>query len=445
MRRALTAVVASAALIGSSMLVAPAANADGPVSDLQFGMHIPQISEGERPNANIGTVRLWDAGVAWGQVQQKKNLFWWNGLDASIQNANAQGMSITYVLGSTPKWAQKKAPKGKYPYGGTGSANPKAKDWKRWVTAVVQRYGASIDAYQIWNEANLKDFYDGSPKQMAKLTRDAYRIIKRYDPTATVVAASTTVRLTKSYNRFFPKYLKQLRRYNWPVDAIAVHTYPSGRDTPADRLALLDRVNRDIRKVNVPPRIQLWDTEVNYGIRGPGKIKGQTIDGGQAADWTASTFLDSILTGVDRTYWYYWYRPDGRLGIILDNTPVGTTIGGVGYQTVFDWMVGTFYTCTRGGAGQPNVCQLGDNDNPQTVVWSNEGFGTYTVPANATVQCNSLNQCGAIAPGTQLPIGGSPRWFGSQTAYEQLLQRQQGNLAARTPAPPAPAAPAPVG
>ena len=441
MRRALTAVVASAALIGSSMLVAPAANADGPVSDLQFGMHIPQISEGERPNANIGTVRLWDAGVAWGQVQQKKNLFWWNGLDASIQNANAQGMSITYVLGSTPKWAQKKAPKGKYPYGGTGSANPKAKDWKRWVTAVVQRYGASIDAYQIWNEANLKDFYDGSPKQMAKLTRDAYRIIKRYDPTATVVAASSTVRLTKSYNRFFPKYLKELKKQKWPVDAIAVHTYPPGKDTPGDRLALLDKVTKDMKKGKVPSRIELWDTEVNYGIKGPGKVKGQTITGGQAADWTASTFLDSILTGVDRTYWYYWYRPDGRLGIILDNAADGD-FGRLGYQTAYDWMVGSYYTCTRGGAGQPNVCQLGDANDPEVVAWSNEGIGTYTVPANATVQCNSLNQCGAIAPGTQLPIGGSPRWFGSQTAYEQLLQRQQANLAARTPAP---AAPAPVG
>jgi hypothetical protein len=404
-------------------------------------MHIPQISEGERPNANIGTVRLWDAGVAWGQVQQKKNLFWWNGLDASIQNANAQGMSITYVLGSTPKWAQKKAPKGKYPYGGTGSANPKAKDWKRWVTAVVQRYGASIDAYQIWNEANLKDFYDGSPKQMAKLTRDAYRIIKRYDPTATVVAASSTVRLTKSYNRFFPKYLKELKKQKWPVDAIAVHTYPPGKDTPGDRLALLDKVTKDMKKGKVPSRIELWDTEVNYGIKGPGKVKGQTITGGQAADWTASTFLDSILTGVDRTYWYYWYRPDGRLGIILDNAADGD-FGRLGYQTAYDWMVGSYYTCTRGGAGQPNVCQLGDANDPEVVAWSNEGIGTYTVPANATVQCNSLNQCGPIAPGTQLPIGGSPRWFGSQTAYEQLLQRQQANLAARTPAP---AAPVPVG
>jgi hypothetical protein len=430
MRRALTAAIASAALLGSTIAVAPMASAANPVPDVAFGMHVPQIANGEKPNANIGTVRLWDAGVAWGQVQQKKNTFWWNGMDAAIASANAQGMSITYVLGSTPKWAQKKAPKGKYPYGGTGAANPKMSDWKKWVKAVVQRYGNSIDAYQIWNEANLADFYDGTPKQMAALTKEAYKIIRAYDPTAKVVAASSTVRLTKSYNRFFPAYLKELKKQKWPVDAIAVHTYPPGKDTPADRLALLDKVNKDIKKGKVPSRIELWDTEVNYGIKGPGKVKGQTITGGQAADWTASTFLDSILTGVDRTYWYYWYRPDGRLGIILDNTPQGDA-GRLGYQTAYDWMVNSFYSCTRGGPGQPNVCQLGDDTNPEVVVWSNEGVGTYTVPANATVQCNTLNQCSAIAPGTQLPIGGSPLWFGSQANYDQLLAQQQENAAAR--------------
>jgi len=433
MRRALTAAIASAALLGSTIAAAPASSASAnPVPDVQFGMHVPQIANGERPNANIGTIRLWDAGVAWGQVQQKKNRFWWNGMDAAIASANAQNMSITYVLGSTPKWAQKKKDrkKGRYPYNGTGAANPKAKDWKRWVRAVVQRYGNSIDAYQIWNEANLKDFYKGSPKQMARLTRDAYRIIKANDPTAKVVAASTTVRLTKRYKKFFPRYLRELRKMNWPVDAISVHTYPDGRGTPADRLRLVDRVNRDINKARVPDRIELWDTEVNYGIKGPGKIPGKQITGGLAADWTASTFLDSIMTGIDRTYWYYWFKPDGRLGIILDNAPEGD-FGRLGYQTAYDWMVNSFYSCTRGTATTPNVCQLGDTTEPEVVVWDNESPGAYTVPAGVAWQCNTLNQCTPATPGTSTVIGSNPLWFGSQAAYDQLLAQQQENAAAR--------------
>ena len=449
MRRALLPIIASVALLAPTVVLAPGAHAQtcmcaacfataagamsasAPLKENAFGMHVPAIANGERPKANIGSVRLWDSGVAWGQVQQKRNQFWWNGMDNAIASANAQGMQITYVLGSTPPWAQKNPKRGNYPYNGTGAQPPKPRDWKRWVTAVVQRYGDSIDAYQIWNEANLADFYTGSPRQMARLTRDAYRIIKRLDPTATVVAASSTVRLERAYDRFFPAYLRELRRLNWPVDAISVHTYPNGRGNPTDRLRLVDKVVADVKKARVPDRIELWDTEVNYGIRGPGRIRGQQVNGIQAANWTASTFLDSIMTGIDRTFWYYWFRPDGRLGIILDNTPTGVTEGAIGYQTAYDWMVNSFYSCVRGTGNLPNVCQLGDNLEPAVVVWSNERTGTYTVPPGVSVQCNVLNQCSAIAPGTTLSIGGSPQWFGSAAAYDILQSKQRQNAAAR--------------
>ena len=75
MRRALISAAASAALLGSTVAVAPMAVAANPVPDVAFGMHVPQIANGEKPNANIGSIRLWDAGVAWGQVQQKKKKF----------------------------------------------------------------------------------------------------------------------------------------------------------------------------------------------------------------------------------------------------------------------------------------------------------------------------------------------------------------------------------
>ena len=166
------------------------AQAGGPIDDAQFGMHVPQISQGAATTVNNGSVRLWDSGVAWGQVEQSKGKYWWNGLDAAIGNANAQGKQIMYVLGSTPKWAASNTKQGTYPNKGAAS-NPKSiKDWKNWVTAVVKRYGNSIESYQIWNEANLTTFWQGTPKQMAKLTQEAYKIIRKNDPTAKVVAAT---------------------------------------------------------------------------------------------------------------------------------------------------------------------------------------------------------------------------------------------------------------
>jgi hypothetical protein len=411
MLRSLTAITASAALAGTLIVSAPAAHAVNPLPDQAFGMHVPTVSTGTTPGISFGSIRLWDSGVAWGQVQQTKNRFWWNGMNDSIARSNEMGAEVLYVLGSTPTWAASNKKEGKYPNKGAASM-PNRKVWKKWVRTVAQRYGDSIGAYQIWNEANLADFWQGSPKQMAILTKDAYDIIKAYDPTATVVAASSTVRLEKAYKKFFPKYLNELKKRGWPVDAIAVHTYPTGQGTPADRVRYINQTKTDMVRAGVPANKQLWDTEVNYGIPGPGSIPGQQITGQTAADWVARTYLDNLLLGVDRAYWYYWAPANNRIGITMQD---GTT-GAIGYQTVESWLAGSFYSCSTQGA--LNVCQFGDNNNPEVAVWTNDASGSYTVPAGAVWQCNTLNQCNAVAPGTVVTIGSSPQWFGTQVAYD---------------------------
>lgn len=405
MRRALIASLSALAVAGSTISIAPAALATNPVPPTQFGMHVPAIANGEDPGVTYGGIRLWDSGVAWGQVQQAKNKFWWNGLDAAISNSNSQGVPTLYVLGSTPTWAATNKKQGTYPNRGAASM-PKMKDWRNWVTAVTQRYGASIDSYQIWNEANLATFWQGTPQQMAQLTREAYKIIRRNDPTAKVVAASSTVRLTQSYQKFFPAYLKALRKMNWPVDVISFHGYPSGTGTPGDRADGIELTIADMKKAGVPASKELWDTEVNYGIKGPGSVPGRQITGATAAAWTAQTYLDNLLYGVDRAYWYYWFPQNSLLGITLQNG----TPGAIGYQTAENWLVGSYFSCN---AGAVNVCQLGDNNNPEVVVWASNGGGTYTVPSNATVQCDALNTCTPVAPGSTVTIGSMPLWFGT--------------------------------
>ena len=408
MRRILIAAALTASLAVTGLTAVPAqAVTGGPVDDIAFGMHVPQISQGETTSVNDGSIRLWDSGVAWGQVEQKKGKYWWNGLDAAIQNANNQGLSIMYVLGSTPKWAASNTKQGTYPNKGAAS-NPKSiKDWKNWVTAVVKRYGNSIDSYQIWNEANLTTFWQGTPKQMAKLTQEAYKIIRKYDPTAKVVAASTTLRLQSAYKKFFPSYLKELKKLKWPVDVISVHGYPASSGTPADRAALIQQAQADMKKGKVPASKPLWDTEVNYGIAGPGSGNPRrVIDGADAAAWVAQTYLDNIRLGVGRAYWYYWFNNSNLVGIQMFNG----TAGALGYQTVRGWLNGAFYDCQ---SGPVNTCQLGDNVNPRVVAWASTGSGTFTVPQNATVTCNALNECTAVAPGSQVTIGSMPQWFGT--------------------------------
>lgn len=403
MSAAVVSALALAALTAGQATAAP--SAPEPVQPMQFGMHVPGISQGTDPSVAYGSIRLWDSGVAWGQVEQKNNKYWWNGLDAAVANANAQQVRTLYVLGSTPNWAASNTKQGAYPNKGAASM-PSMKEWKAWVTAVVQRYAGSIEAYQIWNEANLTTFWQGTPKQMARLTSEAYKIIRRYDPTAKVVSASSTVRLQSAYKKFFPAYLKELKKLKWPVDAISVHLYPPSKGTPATRADYIGQVQADMRKGGVPASKELWDTEINYGIQGPGKGNpDQDIDGAAAAAWVAQTYLDNIRLGVARSYWYFWDRAVDLVGIqMFDGTP-----GSVGFQSVYTWLNGKFYTCASGAV---NTCQLGDNADPQVVAWATKGSGTFVVPAGATQTCTALNQCSAVAPGSNVTIGSMPQWFG---------------------------------
>jgi len=405
MRRALFISASAIALVASSLTLTPASAAP-PVLPNEFGLHVPGIANGETPQSRYGTVRLWDSGVAWGQVQQGRNKFWWNGMDAAISNANNQKVQIVYVLGGTPTWAASNVNQGTYPNRGAASV-PSMRDWRAWVNAVTKRYGDSIDAYQIWNEANLTEYWAGSPRQMALLTREARKIIKRNDPTAKVISASSTVRLQSAYKRFFPAYMKELRKMGWPVDAISVHTYPESTGTPETRVNYIKQVKADMRKARVPGSKELWDTEVNYGLAGPGpRFKKRNINPTTGAAWVAQTYLDNLLHGVDRAYWYFWFNNSPILGIQMNNgLPAATA-----FNTVAGWLENAYYSCNE---GRVNVCNLGDNVNVKTVAWATRGTGTYTVPQGVTTQCDALNQCRPAVPGSTVTIGAMPLWFGN--------------------------------
>ncbi len=257
-------------------------------------------------SAPFGALRLWDNGTGWSQIELEKGEFKWDNLEGALENATSKGMTdILYVLGTTPEWAAQEVNDEDYPQPGAASAPANLDDWDEWVEAVVTRYGDRITSYQIWNEANLANFYRGTPEEMAQMTKRAYDIIKANDPDALVVAPSPSTRLTGSFDRFFPEYLTELEKLDWPVDVWAVHTYPDGQGTPADRALLIEKFT-DALEAAGAPELPIWDTEVNYGIAGPGDIEGREITGVDAAGYVVRTYIDDLRLGVERSYWYIW-------------------------------------------------------------------------------------------------------------------------------------------
>lgn len=270
-----------------------------------------------------GMHRLWDLGVAWKDVNPAPGVFDWTTLDAEMTQVEESGSSALLVLGMTPSWAAANPSAGD-PRWGLGTASPPRETsyWRDYVSAVVDRYGSRIKAYQIWNEANLGTFWAGNPEQMAQMTKEAYDIVKSKQPQAIVVAPSIGLRLAGRMRNFTRAFMGALSTRGFPVDALSIHTYPAGTGGPADRVALVTAWQNIVAEAvgGASPVLDLpvYDTEVNYGLAGPGPRPGRAFTDAEAADLIRQTYADSLALGIDATFWYlYTAEPFPVLGAQL--------------------------------------------------------------------------------------------------------------------------------
>lgn len=375
----------------------PTPTASGPfvgqvVSPDLMGLHVSGVQEGQWPDSNVafGALRLWDAGTNWSQVEAIKGRYDWRALDKALTTAEDNGVDdVLLVLGSTPTWNASRVKAGDYPVPGAASPPKDENAWDDFVSTVIDRYKGRIDYYQIWNEASLAMFWNGSPAKLAELTKRAADIIHREDPDARVVAASTTVRLEGAFTRFFPKYLDALAAEGWPVDVFSAHLYPAALGGPDTRSKFITQVQDALADAGAPG-LPLWDTELNYGLAGPGASNPkQTIVDAKARDWVVRTALDSLRQGVARTYWYIWTpAPYALLGMQLTNDSGAVK----GLRVVDQWVIGgTWGGCTT--VDDAVTCEVTKNGVSSIIAWAPSGAGSIEPPAGFTQVCTTANEC----------------------------------------------------
>lgn len=367
-------------------------------------MHVNGVQNGAWPTLPFGSLRLWDNGTAWSQVEAEQGRYNWFALDTAVSNAEQHGVkNILLVLGSTPTWNASKVNDTDYPVPGAASKPKDMKAWDAWVSQVATRYKGRINGYEIWNEANLKRFWNGSPAQMADLTKRTAKIVKSIDPDAKIVAASVTTRLTSEYDRFFPAYLSALAAADWPIDVFAIHPYPASEGTPVDRVGFIEQVKMDLKTASAP-ELPIWDTEINYGLAGPGKSHPKIdIAGIDAAGWVVRTYLEGLALGVERSYWYIWtIEPYPLLGIQVTDT----SDGGKGIADVQDWVAGAeSLKCSV--QGEITGCDVTKHGAESKILWATEGQVAAKAPLTGQA-CDVLGKCREVMQGDNLDLDLNP-------------------------------------
>lgn len=117
---------------------------------------------------------------------------------------------------------------------GHGKAINPANPWARFVALAVQRYkpggtaGTHVRYWEVWNEPDLCQFWNGSPQEYARLLKVAYLVIKHYDPEATVLWGGLAHYEQPDFLTVLVNTLAQdpmASRYNGFFDAAASHQY----------------------------------------------------------------------------------------------------------------------------------------------------------------------------------------------------------------------------
>lgn len=406
-------VLASVALIASSLTLAvPAATATPtkaaaapgatlvgqPVQRTLFGMHVFNVQNGVWPTVPIGSLRLWDSGTKWAEVETAQNVFDWSKLDTAVATAQKNGVNdILMVLAGTPRWASSDPTNAKDPSCGggmpVGACAPPTNitDWEDWVSQVVTRYKGRITSYQPWNEANLLTFWGGTPAQMADLTQRTYNIVKSIDPAAQVVSPSVGLRLGGGRART-QQLLKELKARNWPIDVFAGHSYPNGDQGPVERQALAKQWIGYLAAAGAPD-LPLWDTENNLGFKGPGAAPGQSPAGKKAAAWTARLYLDALRLGISRVYWYAWIPNLSQVGLLGIQMYTGTPAA-VAYSTLQDWIVGATYNGCGGGIKV--TCNFTKSGTQTKIIYSQGAKQTVKVQKKFKQVCSLNGTCKAV-------------------------------------------------
>jgi hypothetical protein len=258
------------------------------------------------PDFPVDAARLWDTRTTWAHLEPADDQWQFATLEAHLDAAESAGVGdVLLVLAGTPAWAARDPHAQGAPWLPIGSASPPRDlaDWRDYVRTVAQRYGDRIDAYQVGNEPNFGWFWQGTPRQMARMVAAAVDEIKRADPKATVVGPGPVVT--------DPASVVEARRW-WRalaktgIDALALQWYPRKGTSPVSLVPITARIREAVAGTDLAG-LPLWITEVNHR--------------GVKADLVPGTMRAAQRAGISRVYWYAWtdVPPPGLLRLQADS------------------------------------------------------------------------------------------------------------------------------
>lgn len=325
--RVLGTIIGLALVFTTGLFAAPrdaAAVPSGPAFGVQFHGTWSSYSAADRlavldalQAAGAGWVRI---DLGWASFQESgagSYSQWYVDLaDEVVNAARARGLHVLGTLWATPGWAN----------GGRGTNVPPSDpaDYARIAQWAAAHFRGRVDAWEVWNEPNLSDFFAGDAAAYAQLLRAAYPAFKAGDPGARVVFGGPSSNDTDFLRRVYAAGVGK------SFDVMATHPYQGIADAPPETpddgtkytLSHVQAVH-DLMVANGDGDKPIWFTEFGWSAHAnwPGVEnwnRGVTAE--QQGDYLVRTlkYVGSNYPYVTNVFWYN-ERNLGSGNVQLDN------------------------------------------------------------------------------------------------------------------------------
>ena len=253
--------------------------------------------------AGVRSVRM---DISWRSLEPRRRRLsrWHVGMaDRCVNLARAHGMEVLATLIWTPDWAN-----------GTrgGSFPPRRAAAFAWFARWAARhFRGRVKAWEIWNEPNVPEFWQGSTRRYVRLLRAAYRAIKAGDRRARVVFGGTV----HNDDRFLAAAYQAGAR--GAFDVMATHPYQGVGDAPPEAADtggdwwLLTHVPavHDLMARHGDGNKPIWFTEFGWSVHAntpgmPAWQRGVSAEEQAAYLTRAVALVQARYPYVERAFWY---------------------------------------------------------------------------------------------------------------------------------------------
>jgi polysaccharide biosynthesis protein PslG len=188
------------------------------LQDYPKGEDIKDVVEDFRLMKELG-ISTWRGSFSWIDYEPQRGRFDFKWLHRFVSLAAGEGITLRPYLGYTPDWAAK---------GGTdkevwNDPPKRLEEWRNFVGTTVRELKPyrNIASYEIYNEENTKQWWDGTAAEYNDVLRTAAEVVKRTSPGMKVILGGMvwpdTTWLTEACVTYH-----NAREF----DVVAIHAYP---------------------------------------------------------------------------------------------------------------------------------------------------------------------------------------------------------------------------